>query len=104
MPKPKTKTKLNKKKYQLTVRIGKENQPDAVIYRFKNIAEVDDYKELIKCLLTIPTAKIMLNVNVVLEKDGLKATRDLPSFKAKLAFTNEMNAFMLMKYMHLIFK
>ena len=89
MTKIKTKPKIDKKKYQLTIRVGKENQPDAKIKKFKNIPVSKKYKELIKCLLSIEAAKIMLGVNIVLEIDGKKSIRDLPSFKARMVFTNK---------------
>lgn len=99
-----TKTKSIKSTYQLTIRIGKENQPDAKIKKFKNVPVSKEYKELIKCLLSIEAAKIMIGVNITLEIDGKKATRDLPSFRARAAFNNKLHAFHLMKSMHWIFK
>jgi len=81
--------------YNLIIKIGKTNK------RIKKFMKIEDP---VKALLSMPDEKIMEGVTIILEKDGMRAERPLPSFKARMAFKNKLNAFHLIKQMHWILK
>jgi len=86
---------MKKIKYKLKVKIGKKM--NGKVFNFTSNDPVED-------ILSINIDKLVEPVAVTLEKDGLKATRQLQAFKARMCFNNKLHAFYLIKNMHWILK
>ena len=81
--------------YKLKVKIGKKR--NGKVFNFKSNDPVKD-------LLSINLEKLVEPATITLEKGGLKATRSLQAFKARMCFNNELHAFYLIRNMHWILK